>query len=208
MDSNGYSLADISAVASGNGGMFGNEGMWIFALLILLFGGGFNGFGNRGGEQYATTSDVQRGFDTNAIEQQIRGITYGLSDLGYALNNAIDGAKDNINANLGGVKDQVVSEGRSLQGQIADCCCTTQRNIDSVRFDMANYHADTNAVTIAQTQKILDALAQGKIDSLQAQVNQLTMQAQLCGIPKISTYAWGTYPYNAFGCGCGNNGNI
>lgn len=47
MTENGYSLSDIQAATNGMGGFGGNEGMWIFALLILMFGGGGFGFGNR-----------------------------------------------------------------------------------------------------------------------------------------------------------------
>ena len=51
MDSGNFSLADIAAVVGKDAGGFGGNFMWIFALLILLslLGGGFNGFGNRGG---------------------------------------------------------------------------------------------------------------------------------------------------------------
>lgn len=183
-------------------------GTWIFALLILLLIGGGGGFGYGNNGQMLTHADLQRGFDTNSIEQQVRGNAFGLADLGYALDNKIDGAKDYISAGIGGVRDAVTTEGRAMQMQLADCCCTAQRNIDSVRFDMANYHADTNAVTVAQTQKILDAIAQNKIDALQNQVNQLQMQQMVCGIPRISEYAYAPYPmYNNAGCGCGCGGS-
>lgn len=178
-----------------------SDGLWIFALLLLMFGG--NGFGyGRGGEQFATSADVQRGFDTNTLEQQTRGISYGLADVGYALNNSVDAAKDNINANLGGVKDAVVFEGRGLQNQLANCCCETQRNIDAVRFDMANYTAATQAAVHSEGEQTRAMLQQNKIEALQAQVNQLQMAQALCGVPKISTAAWGVYPYNGGGCGC------
>lgn len=178
-----------------------SDGLWIFALLLLMFGG--NGFGyGRGGEQFATSADVQRGFDTNTLEQQTRGISYGLADVGYALNNSIDAAKDNINANLGGVKDAVILEGRGLQNQLANCCCETQRNIDAVRFDMANYTAATQAAVHSEGEQTRAMLQQNKIEALQAQVNQLQMAQALCGVPKISTAAWGVYPYNGGGCGC------
>ena len=191
--------------------MFGNGcGTWIFALLILLLiGGGGGAFGFGGNGQALTSAELQRGFDTNSMEQQIRGNAFGLADLGYALDNKIDGAKDFLSAGIGGVRDAITSEGRGLQMQIADCCCNTQRNIDSVRFDMANYHADTNAVTVSQTQKILDAIQQNKIDSLQAKVNELQTANMMCGIPRITPYAYGVAPqfaqFSGCGCNCGTS---
>ncbi len=69
--------------------------------------------------------------------------------------------------------------------------------------------AAINATTTAQTQKILDAMAQNKIDSLQAQVSELKTQNMFCGVPRINPYGYGVYPYNNMGCGCnGFNGNI
>lgn len=203
-----YSLSDLAAVTDRDG--FGGNNAWVMLILFALIfgGGGFGGY-SRGGEQLATSADVQRGFDTNSLEQQIRGISNGLADLGYALDNKIEGAKDFVTAGIGNVKDAVVAEGRGLQGQLSEHNCTTQRNIDSVRFDMANYHADTNAVTVAQTQKILDALAQNKIDALQAQVSELKTQNMFCGIPRINPYGYGVYPYaNACGCACNANTSI
>lgn len=64
-----------------------------------------------------------------------------------------------------------------------------------------------NANTTAQTQKILDALAQNKIDTLQAQVNQLQLQSAMCGVvryPNATTYTAGFNPVFNSGCGCSN----
>lgn len=55
-----------------------------------------------------------------------------------------------------------------------------------------------------QTQKVLDAIAQNKIEALQAQVNQLQLQAAMCGVvryPNATTYCSGSNPFG--GCGCG-----
>ena len=58
-------------------------------------------------------------------------------------------------------------------------------------------------------QKVLDALCQGKIDALQAQVNQLQMQNALCGVvryPNATTYNAGGNPFfGGNGC-CGGYG--
>lgn len=66
--------------------------------------------------------------------------------------------------------------------------------------------ASINENTTAQTQKILDALAQNKIESLQAQVSELKTQNMFCGVPRISPYGYGVVPNFATPCGCGCNG--
>lgn len=93
--------------------------------------------------------------------------------------------------------------------QMSDCCCKTNRNIDSVNYNAARNTAAINENTTAQVQKVLDALCQGKIDALQAQVNQLQMQNALCGVvryPNATTYNAGGNPFfGGNGC-CGGYG--
>lgn len=200
MDS-GVSLADIAAVTDKTNGMFGGAdgGMWIFALLILLMigggGGFFGGTRNLNGEP-VTEAGLCNAMNFNNLENSVgrlndnvqhnyQGLQNGLSNLGYE-------TLRNFNA---------------AQTQLADCCCTTQRAIDGVNYNGAINTASINANTTAQTQKILDALAQNKIDTLQAQVNQLQLQSAMCGVvryPNATTYTAGFNPVFNSGCGCSN----
>ena len=187
---NGYSLSDIAAVSNENG--FGGGNAWILILLFaMIFGGGGFGFGGRGDYgTYATAASQQEilfGQQFQNLDNKMDRLGNGIADATFAVNNSV---KDGNYA---------------TQTAIKDCCCTTQRNTDALRYDMAQGFANTNAVTTAQTQKILDALAQNKIDSLQAQVSELKTQNMFCGIPRINPYGYGVYPYatNA-GCGCQN----
>lgn len=203
MDSN-YSLSDLSAVTNGNG--FGGNSWWIIILFVLLCGG--NGW-NRGGDygQFATAAsqqDILFSSKFSALDNKIDRIGNGIADATFALNNSI---KDG-NAMVAG---RVVDEGRAMQSQLADCCCKNQANVDALRYDMATQFANANATTTAQTQKILDAMAQNKIDSLQSQVNtlqnQIALKEAMCGVPKINPYMYGIVPTYS-GCNCGCNGNI
>ena len=168
MDGN-YTLSDIAAVTDGNrnGGMFGGDwSAWI--ILFLLFGlfgngyGGFGGFGGGGGsgfQGYATRADINEGFALNGITNGITAIQQGLCDTTYALNNAIK-----------------------------DCCCTTQRAIDGVNFNMAKGFCDLGNVVNngtrdilenanSNTRAILDFLTQDKIATLTAENQSLKFQA-------------------------------
>lgn len=117
--------------------------------------------------------------------------------------------------NAGAIKDgnyNILGELRDLQMATAsgfarqqECCCETLRAIDGVNYNGAINTASINATTTAQTQKILDALAQNKIESLQNQINQLTLQNAMCGVPRVNPYGFGIVPQFAMnGCGCGN----
>lgn len=163
-------------------------GSWIWAFLIFaLLGGGGLGFGNRGGEQLATSADVQRGFDTSEITRKLDGLANGLADGFYAQNT-------NMLTGFSSVKENIWNEGRAIQSQIADCCCTTQRAIDSVKYD-----------SLVNTQKILDAINQNKVEALQGRVNQLELQNAMCGVvryPNAMTYNAGNSPFCGAGQGC------
>ena len=195
----GVSLSDIAAV-TGKDGMFdGNGGgMWIFALLILLLigGGGFFGNNRTNGEP-VTEAGLCNAMNFNNLE------------------NAVGRLNDNLQHDYQGLQNGICNMGyeslrnfNGLQSQLADCCCTTQRAIDGVNYNNAINTAAINANTTEQTQKILDAMAQNKIENLQAQVNQLQLPSAMCGViryPNATTFSAGMNPYfNGCGCGCGN----
>lgn len=202
------SPADFGAMM-GNG--CGNDSWVMIILFALIFGNGF-GFGNRGGEQYATSADVQRGFNTQDINSQLRGITYGLADLGYAIDNKIEGAKDFVTASISNTKDAVISEGRSLQAQLSECCCTTQRNTDAIRFDLANYSASTNAKIHEEAEKTRALITENKIEALQSKINALELAnvvgsatANVVRYPNSTVYTSGANPFCNCNTGCGCN---
>lgn len=189
-----YSLSDIGAV-TGNNGFSGGNSAWVLIILFaLIFGWSGNGFANNGVDfgRYATAASQQEilfGQQFQGLDNKIDRLGNGICDSTYALNNSILG------------------EGRAIQTQLAECCCTTQRNTDSVRFDMANYSAAIQANDTANTQKILDAISQNKIESLQGQINQLQLQNAMCGVvryPNSWTYSAGTSPF----CACNSCGTI
>lgn len=171
MDGN-YTLSDIAAVTDGNrnnGGMFGGDwSAWIILFLLFgMFGGGWGGFGGFGGfggggsgfQGYATRADINEGFALNGITNGITAIQQGLCDTTYALNNSIK-----------------------------DCCCTTQRAIDGVNFNMAKGFCDLGNVVNTSTRDILennntntrailDFLTNDKIATLTAENQSLKLSA-------------------------------
>lgn len=187
----GLSASDVALIGRDND-WGGSSFMWVFALLILA-NGGFGGW-NRGTDfgQYATAAsqtEILLGQQFQNLDNKIDRLGNGIADATFALNNSI---KDGNYA---------------TQTAIKDCCCTTQRNIDSVRFDMSNYSASIRENDNANTQKILDVLAQNKIESLQGRINQLELQSALCGVvryPNGMTYNAGTSPFCNCNCNCGN----
>ena len=206
MDSSSYSLADLATATGANDG-FGS-GSWI--VLILLFamiygGGGFLG----GSANGATQADIQRAVDLNSIQEGQASINSNVQRVAYENMSAI---KDAQLTNLQEIRDNgalitsgnanIINNLSALQNTMQNCCCETKSMILENRYLDAQNTASINANTTAQTQKILDAIAQNKIEELQAKVNQLETQNMFCGIPRISNYAYGVYPYAT---SCGNN---
>lgn len=199
----GVSLADIAAVTDDKDGMFGGAGggMWIFALLILLLigGGGFFGGNRNVNGEPVTEAGLCNAMNFNNLE------------------NAVGRLNDNLQHDYQGLQNGICNMGyetlrnfNTVQQQVADCCCTTQRAIDGVNYNGAINTAAINANTTAQTQKILDAMAQNKIESLQAQVNHLQLQSAMCGVvryPNATTYTSGVSPFWNQSC-CNNGCNI
>lgn len=182
---NSYSLTDLATVTNG-GGMGWGGGSWIVILLMIFLLGG--GAWNRGaGEfgQYATAASQQEilfGQRFSNLDNKMDRLGNGICDATYALNNAITG------------------EGRGIQNQASAIALDNQRNIDSVRYDMGTMFAQVNANINDKFAAIDKANDAREIASLRGEIQSLKMQAAMCGIPRISTDAYGVYPYSCGGC--------
>lgn len=87
---------------------------------------------------------------------------------------------------------------------MADCCCTTQRGIDSVNYNGAMNASAIQQTVTEQTQKVLDAISGNRVADMQNQINQLQLQQALCGVvryPQTFAYNAGPSPFCG-GCGC------
>lgn len=204
-NSNGVSLADIAAVTGNNrnnDGMWGNGAWWI--VILLIFGwGGFdgNGWGNGMGSTGAayTDSAIQRGFDNSAVISKLDGISNGLCDGFYAMNNSMLTGFNGINTNIMqtgyGIQQAInadtvanMQNTNALQSQLANCCCETREAIQGVNYNMAtntcalqntmnNNTRDIIDSQQAGTRAILDFLTNDKIATLQAENNDLRRAA-------------------------------
>lgn len=206
---NGLTASDVALMSRNNDGGFGfgGDGAWIFGLLVLLglFNGGFGGFGGNRGDRNATVGDVQRATDFAALERQNNEGVAATRQSAYDVMTAIKDGNFNV---LGELRDIQSGVNAGFANQ-QKCCCETLRAIDSVNYNGAINTAAINATTTAQTQKILDAISGNRMADMQNQINQLQLQAALCGVPRTSPYGYAVVPNFANyggcnnGCGCG-----
>lgn len=198
-----YYETDIPMMSTGNAnsGWGGDWAWWI--VILLLFGWGGNGFGNRnngGGDAMYVDGAIQRGFDTQSIISKLDGLTNGLSDGFYAQNT------------------NLLTGFANLSQQVAQCSCDLRQSISEVKYEMSQ-----NTCAIIQsgkdnTQRIIDYLNNQQTQALRdenfalrlsasqnAQNAYLVNQLRPTPIPAYPSYN----PYaSMFGNGCnGCNGN-
>ena len=186
-------VANIDGNGNGNNGWGDGSWLWFIIVIFAIFGGWGNGFGwggNNGRDGYpcATQADVRAAVDQQTLISKLDQQTYGLADTFTALNNT-------LNSNFRGIDNAICTLGyQNQQGfnevahQISDCCCTTQRAIDGVNYNLAT---QTNAIQNAMcnntrdiidnqnnnTRSILDFLVNDKIATLQAENQNLKLKA-------------------------------
>ena len=194
-------------------------GLWLFAILALMWGGGFGGFGNAGFanaigyQNLATQNDVQRGFDNqNSMGNQreiLSAVTSGTAQSVAATNQIFHDLIGYVGDKYNELDRDVLMTNSAIQQSIANqnaCCCDTKMLISETaaqnRYDALKNTNDINAVTIGQTQKILDAISQNKIEALQGRIQQLELAAATQNTVKYPTSMSYTAGYSPF-CNCG-----
>lgn len=183
-----FSLSDIAAATNGGGfGGFGGEGIWIFALLVLMFG--FNG-GGWGNNSALTQGDLQRAVDLNSIQNGQRDIAADIQRTAYENMATTKDASYNNLAESRDIEATVNAGFNNMQ----NCCCEIKQGIMENRYLNAQNTASINANTTAAMQKVLDTIQQEKIASLQSEVSDLKTASMFCGIPRINPYGYNVVP--------------
>lgn len=191
---NGLSASDVALMNRDTG--FGGEAfMWIFALLILA-GGGFNGFGGYGN---AVTQDaMQNGFNFNDLQDQNRDIM-GAITAGTA--QSVATTNQTFHDTLGALSDKYGELARDISGvnvslqQILsnqnECCCSTKMEIAQNRYDSAMQMAQMEARLTAK----MDA---NEIQNLRDKVNALELNNAVSGVvryPNTWSFDAGKAPF-------------
>ena len=147
------SPADVAVLSGNTGrnndGMFGDNAWWI--VVLLLFGWGRNGFGGGFGGNGGSMDGYVLTTDFATIERKLDSVNSGICDATFALNNTIVTGNNALQQTLcqgfNGLNVAYLQGTNQLSSQLADCCCTTQRAIDGINYNLAtNSCAITNAI--------------------------------------------------------------
>lgn len=202
------SLSDIAAVTRDNDGNgWGSGSWWIIVLFLFAFMG--NGFGiNRGPQQAepVTEAGLCSAMNFNDLQNAVgrlsdnenlhmMQLSQGLASVGY----------ENLR-NFASTQQTVQNGDYALAQQLSECCCTTQRAIDGAKYENAQGIAAVNANINEKFAALEKSQLEQTIAAQQNQINQLNLQAQMCGVvryPSTFSYSAGANPFCGCGTGCG-----
>ena len=202
-------------IGGNNDGFFGGNGLWLFAILALMWGGnGFFGGNNNLGYRAATAEDVNNGFNFNDLQNQnrdiITAITSGTAQSVAATNqtfhdtvNALNDKYTELQRDLGGL---AVGQANLLAKQ-NECCCAQLRAIDGVNYNAAMNTAAIKEAILLDGQKTRDLFTSDKFERMQARINQLELKDAVAGVvryPNSTAYNAGANPFCNCNCGFGN----
>jgi hypothetical protein len=203
-NTDGYSLADISAATGNNkSNGFGGDGSWwiIILFLFVMSGWGGNGFG--GANNGSTKEALAYSFDFNGLENGVRGIANGLCDGFYQINtgllNGFASTQNQMAQGFNGLNTQYLIGSNAIQqamnsdtnailaklsgmsAENAACCCATQREIErgfaDLGYNLATQECQTRQAIADAAKGITDFLVQDKISTLTAENQALKFAA-------------------------------
>ena len=193
MDSTG--ITPVMPMGGSDLGFGGSGGLWLFAILALMWGsnGGFFGGGNLG-YRPATAEDVNNGFNFNDLQNQnrdiINAITNGTAQSVATTNQVYHDTIAAFNDKYSELQRDVAALAVGQANLLAkenECCCSTLRAIDGVNYN-----------TTTQIQKVLDAISANRIETLQNEVNSLKLAQATSGVvryPSSTVYSAGYNPF-------------
>lgn len=164
------SASDIALLnKDGFGDMSGSGFFWVFALL-LLYNGGFGGWGNNRGGDYVTSAELQAGLNNQSTQTGIQNLLVETANNNYETAQLINGQTNTLmqqnNTNLinaiqgfNQVNQSIMMQGgqianaiQQLSAQMNECCCSiktqmlqdrlddTQRQLAVAQDNISNYN--------------------------------------------------------------------
>lgn len=147
----GYALGSDSG-GNRNDGMWGGDGWWAIIIFAMIFGwgnGGFGGFGGGGNQGALTRADLCSEFNFNDLQGAVRGVSQGICDSTYALNNSITSGFSQAELSRCSQQAAIMQQLNNMAFQSQQCCCETQRQVERGFCDVG-YAMATNTSNIIQ----------------------------------------------------------
>lgn len=171
--------AALMAMMNNNGGFGGNGAWWIWIVLLFFCWGGFggNGFGRGANDASRLASELNTDANTNLLMQAINGNKEAISSLSNTLNcdfNSVTAALNNINSGVNQIScdvklsgceviNAITSGNAALASKLAECCCNTQRSIDSVNLNLTKMGYEDQLAMCNQTNTLVNTMNQNTL---------------------------------------------
>lgn len=214
----GLTASDVALLNGKNNDNDWTDGgfMWIFALLILFWGG--NGmWGNRNvtnGEP-VTEAGLCNAMNFNNLEnavgrlsdqtqQQTQTLGNGICNLGYEMQGNISQLGKEVALGQSGINQNIMSEGNTIQRQIAECCCDNRLATANLSAQMDRQTCDITSAIHAEGEATRALMQTNEIQALRDKVSSLEMDSRMYGVvryPNGFVYNAGNSPF----CGCSCN---
>lgn len=171
--------AALMAMMNNNYGFGGNGAWWIWIILLFFCWGGFggNGFGRGASDASRLASELNTDANTNLLMQAINGNKEAISSLSNTLNcdfNSVTAALNNINSGVSKIScdvklssceviNAITSGNATLASKLAECCCNTQRSIDSVNLNLTKMGYEDQLAMCNQTNTLVNTMNQNTL---------------------------------------------
>lgn len=171
--------AALMAIMNNNYGFGGNGAWWIWIILLFFCWGGFggNGFGRGASDASRLASELNTDANTNLLMQAINGNKEAISSLSNTLNcdfNSVTAALNNINSGVSKIScdvklssceviNAITSGNAALASKLAECCCNTQRSIDSVNLNLTKMGYEDQLAMCNQTNTLVNTMNQNTL---------------------------------------------
>lgn len=171
--------AALMAMMNNNYGFGGNGAWWIWIIILFFCWGGFggNGFGRGANDAGRLASELNTDANTNLLMQAINGNKEAISSLSNTLNcdfNSVTAALNNINSGVNQIScdvklsgceviNAITSGNAALASKLAECCCNTQRSIDSVNLNLTKMGYEDQLAMCNQTNTLVNTMNQNTL---------------------------------------------
>ena len=158
----------VAPAGYGNNDMFGGNGLWFLLIWMAMFGWGGNGFGFGNNNSY---SEVQRGFDQNAVMTGIQGIQ-----------NAVQNVFSQAEISANGRQMADMNQNFALQSSVGDLKYAVATEACADRNAITSALRDVLEANNASTQRILDQMCNDKIDAKNETISMLRQQLTMANL--------------------------
>lgn len=169
METTGISLGDAMNLCNQNGGYnnWANNPFMYLIWLAWMGNNGFGGFGNnRAIGEMATQSDVRNIVDNSSVMNKLNGLSNGIADATFSLNNQGVQNTNNITNAIGTLGTQIMQGNFAVQQNLASIQSGMDRNCCDLKTAMHAEGEATRGLVAMQADQLKGMLTQNTIQGL------------------------------------------